>query len=79
MIDGEQLTLTFAPIVPARPTMTHWWRLRATLPERYGQPCRIVAVGKMNSIGIAFFDGEQHVVSRYAVRRLVAAQLVLAA
>lgn len=52
--------------------MTHFWRLRATLPERRGEPCRIVAVGRMNTIQIAFADGVNHIVSRYAVRRLAA-------
>ncbi|HQS70525.1 hypothetical protein [Novosphingobium sp.] len=50
--------------------MTHYWRLRATLPERHGHPCRLIAVGKMNTIQIEFADGTRHIVSRYAVRRL---------
>lgn len=50
--------------------LTHYWRLRATLPERHGQPCRLLAVGKMNTIQIEFADGVRHIVSRYAVRRL---------
>jgi len=54
-----------------RAAMTHFWRLRATLPERHGQPCRILAVGKLNSIQIEFADGVRHVVNRYAVRRLM--------
>jgi hypothetical protein len=50
--------------------MTHYWRLRATLPERHGMPCRIVATGRLNSICIEFEDGVRHIVNRYAVRRL---------
>lgn len=50
--------------------MTHYWRLRERLPERHGQPCRLRATGKMNSIWITFEDGTSHIVSRYAVRRL---------
>ena len=50
--------------------MTHYWRLRCRLPERYKQPCRVLARGKMNSILIEFEDGIQYVVSRYAVRKL---------
>lgn len=50
--------------------MTHYWRVRATLPERFKQPCRIIARGRMNSICIEFEDGVRHIVSRYAVRRL---------
>lgn len=51
---------------------THFWRLRATLPERHGQPCRVLARGRMNSVLIEFQDGVRHVVSRWAVRRLAA-------
>lgn len=50
--------------------LTHYWRLRVRLPERHGQPCRVIACGTMNSILIEFADGVRHVVSRYAVRRL---------
>ncbi|WP_298165325.1 hypothetical protein [Novosphingobium sp.] len=50
--------------------MTHYWRIRATLPERFGQPCRVIARGRMNSIQIEFADGVNHIVNRYAVRRL---------
>lgn len=52
------------------PDLTHYWRVRATLPERFKQPCRVLARGKMNSIEIQFDDGVRHVVSRYTVRRL---------
>lgn len=63
--------LTIPPVVPPG-AWTHYWRIRATLPERFGQPCRIVATGKMNSIEVEFPDGDRHIVSRYAVRRLPA-------
>jgi len=52
--------------------MTHYWRLRATLPDRHGHPCRILATGRMNAICIEFEDGVRHIVNRYAVRRLPA-------
>jgi hypothetical protein len=52
--------------------MTHFWRVRATLPDRFGQPCRVVARGRMNSIQVEFADGVNHIVSRYAVRKLTA-------
>lgn len=51
---------------------THYWRLRATLPDRYREPCWVLARGRMNSIEIQFADGVRHIVSRYAVRRLAA-------
>jgi hypothetical protein len=50
--------------------VTHVWRLRATLPERFGEPCRVTARGRMNSIEIQFADGVKHIVSRWAVRKL---------
>lgn len=53
--------------------MTHYWRIRATSPERFGQPCRVVTRGRMNSIQIEFADGVNHIVSRHAVRRFLPA------
>lgn len=50
--------------------MTHYWRLHATLPERYRDHCKILARGRMNSCLIEFSDGVRHVVSRWAVRKL---------
>ena len=50
--------------------VTHYWRWRVNLPERYGTGCRVLARGRMNSILIEFEDGVRHVVSRYAVRRI---------
>lgn len=45
------------------------WFWKSRLPERKGQPCRIVARGKMNSILVEFSDGFRVVTSRYAVRK----------
>jgi hypothetical protein len=64
--------LSIPAIVPNAATMTHWWRLRATLPDRHGQPLRIVTIGKLNSIEIEFWDGEHHIANRYAVRKIAA-------
>lgn len=49
--------------------MTHIWFWRCRLPERKGQPCRVLVRGKMNSILVEFADGYRVVTSRYAVRR----------
>lgn len=49
--------------------MTHVWFWRSRLPERKGEPCRVLARGRMNSILVEFADGFQVVTSRYAVRR----------
>ena len=49
--------------------MTHHWRIRKWLPERFGQPCRIVARGALNTIMVEFADGCRAVTSRYFVRK----------
>ena len=47
------------------------WHWRARLPERKGQPCRVVARGAMNSVLVEFESDRFRVVtSRYAVRRI---------
>jgi hypothetical protein len=48
---------------------THYWRIRKWLPERFGQPCRILAVGRMNSVLVEFEDGWRVITVRYFVRR----------
>lgn len=50
--------------------MTHRWRVRAFLPERFGETCRIIATGKMNAALIEFADGFRVVTVRYFVRKL---------
>ena len=50
----------------AFPLVWHW---RTHLPERKGQPCRIVGAGSMNSVLVEFEDGVRVLASRYAVRR----------
>ncbi len=50
----------------------HIWYWRARLPERKGQPCRIlIRSKKMNSVLVEFPDGTRYVTSRYAVRPLL--------
>lgn len=50
--------------------MTHYWRVRTRLPERFGQHCRVLATGRMNSVLVEFADGTQVITSRYFVRKL---------
>ena len=50
--------------------MTHYWRWKRWLPHRYGQLCRVLAVGKLNSALIQFEDGHKVLSSRYAVRKI---------
>jgi len=46
------------------------WYWRKWLPDRKGQPCRIVVRGRsMNSALIEFEDGYRVVSSRWAVRK----------
>lgn len=49
--------------------MSYVWYWRSKLPERKGQPCRVIARGKLNSIMVEFDDGVRVVTGRYAVRR----------
>ena len=52
--------------------LDHIWHWRSRLPERKGQPCRVlVRGGQMNSIIVQFGDGSRVVTSRYAVRRVI--------
>ena len=44
------------------------WYWRKNLPERKGQPCRVLVRGKMNTILVEFEDGFKTTASRYAVR-----------
>lgn len=50
--------------------MTHYWRVRARLPERFGQRCRVLAVGRLNAALVEFEDGARVVTCRYYVRLL---------
>jgi hypothetical protein len=50
--------------------MTHYWRVRARLPERFGQLCRVIAFGRLNSCLVEFGDGVKVITCRYYVRRL---------
>lgn len=49
---------------------THRWRVRARLPERFGQSCRVLVAGAKNSVLVEFEDGYRVVTCRYYVRRL---------
>ena len=45
-----------------------YWRVRQTLPGRYGMLCRILARGRLNSCLVEFEDGYKTVTSRWSVR-----------
>lgn len=45
------------------------WRVRARLPGRYGQVCRVLVRGKLNSCLVEFPDGLKVVTSRNYIRR----------
>ena len=49
--------------------MTHVWYWKKKLPERKGQPCRVLARGKKNIVLIEFADGFKVITSRFAVRK----------
>lgn len=50
--------------------VTHRWYWKRYLPERNGQLCRVLAVGRMNSALVEFEDGYRVITSRYAVRKI---------
>lgn len=50
--------------------MTHYWRIRKWLPERFGQKCRVLARGALNSAMVQFEDGTIVITSRYFVRKI---------
>ncbi len=52
----------------AAQVMTHIWFWKSRLPDRKGQPCKVLARGKMNNILVEFVDGYKVVTSRFAVR-----------
>lgn len=51
------------------PAFDHRWYWRQILPDRHGEPCRVVARGKMNAVLVEFEDGFRAITSRYAVRK----------
>jgi hypothetical protein len=46
-----------------------YWRVKTRLPERKGQPCRVLARGTKNSILVEFEDGYKVVTSGWYVRK----------
>ena len=60
-----------APKVVIRlPHVTHIWRWKVKLGERFGQRCHVICRGKLNSALVEFEDGFKVVTSKYAVRRI---------
>ena len=52
--------------------MTHYWFFKKYLPERNGQPCRVLARGNgagPRNVLVEFADGYRVVGTRFAVRR----------
>lgn len=50
--------------------MKYFWRVRTRLPERFGERCRVLARGGMNSCLVEFADGYKVVTSRNYVRKV---------
>lgn len=51
--------------------LTHVWRVRKFLPERFGQMCRPLRYGRrMNSVLVEFADGYRVVSLRWFIRRV---------
>lgn len=70
---GTQIVVAVQPAKPAvrRPPgpFDNTWFWRSVQPHRKGQPCRVTARGKMNSIEVEFPEGEKVITHRYAVRK----------
>lgn len=52
-------------------TYDRYWRIRKWRPDRYKQPCRVIARGTMNSCLIEFEDGERVITSRWNIRKFI--------
>ena len=52
------------------PEMTHYWRIKKWLPERFREPCRIIATGGLHSCLVEFADGWRVITSLYFIRRI---------
>lgn len=52
---------------------THRFMWGSRVPDRAGQPCRLLATGALCSALVEFADGWRMVTSRRALRRIVAA------
>lgn len=46
-----------------------YWRVHKWLPNRFGQACRIVRCGKMNSALVEFDDGFRVLTVRWFARK----------
>lgn len=47
----------------------YYWRVRTRLPERFGQFCKVLVRGRMNSCLVEFPDGYKVVTSRNYLRK----------
>lgn len=50
--------------------LTHVWRVRTRLPQRFGERCRVLIRGGCNSCLVEFADGSRVVTSRNYLRRV---------
>lgn len=51
------------------PDYPYYWRVHTRLPTRFGEVCRVLARGKMNSALVEFEDGFKVITSRNYIRR----------
>jgi hypothetical protein len=58
------------PALPVDSPSLYRWRVRTRLPERFGQACRVLARGALNSCLVEFEDGYRVVTSRNYLRRI---------
>lgn len=53
----------------SQPEFKYIWYWRKRLGEYKGRPCRLLAVGKLNSVLIEFKDGRKFVTDRRGLRK----------
>lgn len=66
----ESLKREAAVIDRSDPQFDFRWRVRTRFPERFGQRCRVLVRGAMNSATVQFEDGFEVVTSRNYIRKV---------
>ena len=49
--------------------MVYSWKNNSKRKSLYGRVCKVLAIGKMNSVQVQFQDGSKEVVSRFALKQ----------
>lgn len=55
--------------------MVYSWKNNSKRQSLYGRVCKVLAMGKMNSVQVQFEDGSKEVVSKFALKKADANQI----